>query len=175
MAKYFLFILSAILIFSCKEETNPIENQETIIKNYITNRIKNDSILELKQEGGVNYLYRPGDTTINASRGDSVFLFYVATLVSDTSFYFDTNILHIAQAMGLTITDSSKYDTLKVVVGNNNLIHGLRKGLELVHLHDTGEIIFNSDYGFGDGYIGIVPSNSALRYKITVPKIVKNK
>jgi hypothetical protein len=44
----------------------------------------------------------------------------------------------------------------------------------MVHFHDKGEIIFNSDMGFEDKGNGIIPSLSPLIFKVYIIQIKKN-
>ena len=162
----------AIALISCGGD-NPIEKQEERIELYITSKMSKNPNLKLSNEGAVRYLYEPGDTTQAVVVGDSVYFYYLGTLVSDTLMYFDTNVKEFAEALGLD-TSHKEFAPTGVVVGHNNLINGLSIGLKMVHPGDVGEIIFNSDYGFGDKKNGLIPENSALIFKTEVVKIRKN-
>jgi FKBP-type peptidyl-prolyl cis-trans isomerase 2 len=129
--------------------------------------------MKLSQDGGVYYLYEPGDMTVKVEAGDSIYFYYAATLVYDTLRYFDTNDRALANALKLDMS-SAKFEPLKVVAGNNNLLPGLNIGLNMTHLNDNGEIIFNSDMGFGEQGIGIVPPLSPLIFKVFIVQIKKN-
>jgi FKBP-type peptidyl-prolyl cis-trans isomerase len=61
-----------------------------------------------------------------------------------------------------------------VIAGNNNLLSGLSAGLMMAHLGDNGEIIFNSDMGFGKKGNGVVPPLSPLIFKVIIIRIRKN-
>ncbi|MDR3246500.1 MAG: FKBP-type peptidyl-prolyl cis-trans isomerase [Prevotellaceae bacterium] len=167
-----LILFGLSLFFSCERE-NPVEKQEERIESYIKTKMNKNPALKLSQESNVRYLYEPGDTTISVSTGDSVYFYYAGSLVTDTLRYFDTNIRELAEAMGLT-TDSKNFNPLGVIVENNNLLTGLSIGLKMVHLGDNGEIIFNSDMGFGAKTNGIVPSYSPLVFKIFINRIIRN-
>jgi FKBP-type peptidyl-prolyl cis-trans isomerase len=129
--------------------------------------------MKLSQNGSVYYLYNPGDMDVTVAAGDSIYFYYAGTLVNDTSRYFDTNDRALANALKLDMT-SEKFEPVKVVAGNNNLLPGLNIGLNMTHLNDNGEIIFNSDLGFGDRGIGIVPPLSPLIFKVYIERIKKN-
>jgi FKBP-type peptidyl-prolyl cis-trans isomerase len=166
-----LFALTCCLS-SCEKE-NPVEKQEERIEALIKTKMNRNPGLKLARSNNVYYLYTPGDTEINVSKGDSVFFYYAGTLVTDTLRYFDTNDRALAKALKLS-TEYKNFDPIGVVVGNNNLLPGLDLGLEMVHLGDDGEIIFNSDLGLGEIGNGIVPPLSALVYKVFIVKIKKN-
>jgi FKBP-type peptidyl-prolyl cis-trans isomerase len=168
-----LFGLTMILnlFISCERE-NPIEKQEERIESYVKTKMTKNPALKLLQDNSVRYLYQPGDITTSVSVGDSVYFYYAGTLVNDTLRYFDTNIRELAEAMGLTI-DNKNFSPLGVIVGNNNLLTGLSIGLQMVHPGDSGEIIFNSDMGFGEKANGIIPANSPLIFKIFITGIRK--
>ncbi|MDR1898036.1 MAG: FKBP-type peptidyl-prolyl cis-trans isomerase [Prevotellaceae bacterium] len=172
MKKSLVFCICVLYLwYSCSKE-NPVEKQETRIESYIKTKMGKNPGLKLSQTGAVFYLYSPGDTTVKASVGDSVYFYYAGALVNDTLKYFDTNIRELAEAMGLD-EGLKTFDAVGVIVGRNNLLTGLSTGLQMVHRDDSGEIIFNSDLGFGDKPNGIVPPNSALIFKIFISKIVK--
>ena len=48
------------------------------------------------------------------------------------------------------------------------LLEGLRKGLEGVRAGEECEIMFSGKYGYGNKTFGIIPATSALLYKIWV-------
>jgi FKBP-type peptidyl-prolyl cis-trans isomerase len=171
---YKILILFGLSLFLSCERENPVEKQEGIIESFIKTKMSKNPALKLSQESNVRYLYTPvGDITTGISTGDSVYFYYAGSLVTDTLRYFDTNIRELAEAMGLT-TDNKNFDPLGVIVGNNNLLTGLNIGLKMVHLGDSGEIIFNSDMGFGAKTNGIIPSYSPLIFKIFVIGIKRN-
>jgi FKBP-type peptidyl-prolyl cis-trans isomerase len=159
-------------LWSCEKE-NPIEKQEEKIETYIKAKMSRNPALKFSQNNSVYYLYEPGDTTISVSAGDSIYFYYAGTLVSDTSKYFDTNEQERANALKLDMPPE-KFEPVKVIAANNNLLPGLSAGLNMTHLNDRGEIIFNSDMGFGEKGNGIVPPLSPLIFKVRVIEIKKN-
>jgi FKBP-type peptidyl-prolyl cis-trans isomerase len=173
---YRLLPLFALLVVfglsSCNKE-NPIEKQEEKIETYIKAKRSKNPNMKLSNDGDVYYLYEPGDTTISVSAGDSVYFYYAGTLVTDTMKYFDTNDKALADALKLN-TESRTFGPLGVIVGNNNLLTGLSIGLNMTHLGDRGEIIFNSDKGFGDKANGIIPPLSPLIFKVVITRIRRN-
>ncbi|MDR2383326.1 MAG: FKBP-type peptidyl-prolyl cis-trans isomerase [Prevotellaceae bacterium] len=169
---FVLFMLFALpWMWSCEKE-NPIEKQEERIETYIKTKMSRNPALKLSQNGDVYYLYTPGDTTVTVSTGDSVYFYYAGTLVNDTLKYFDTNDEALANALKLDFAPE-KFEPLKVVAGNNNLLPGLNIGLNMSHLNDNGEIIFNSDLGFGEKGVGVVPPFSPLIFKVFIIQIKK--
>jgi FKBP-type peptidyl-prolyl cis-trans isomerase len=170
---YALFLLLAAWALTSCEKENPVEKQEEKIEAYIRTKRSKDREMKLSQEGDVYYLYTPGDTTTAVSPGDSIYFYYLATLVNDTLRYFDTNHRETAEALRLN-TDAKSFEPLGVIAGNSNLLPGLNTGLKMVHPGDSGEIIFNSDLGFGDKANGIVPPFSALIFKVFILNIKKN-
>jgi FKBP-type peptidyl-prolyl cis-trans isomerase len=159
-------------IWSCEKE-NPVEKQEERIETYIKTKMSKDPTLKLSQNGSVYYLYSPGDTTVRVSAGDSVYFYYTGTLLTDTLKYFDTNDRTLENALKIDMAPE-KFEPLKVVADNNNLLPGLNIGLNMTHLNDNGEIIFNSDMGFGEKGIGVVPPFSPLIFKVFIIQIKKN-
>jgi FKBP-type peptidyl-prolyl cis-trans isomerase len=168
-----LFIILVAAGFSSCEKENPIEKQEERIEAYIRTKMSRNPALKLSKSGDVYYLYVPGDTTVRVAVGDSVYLYYTGTFVTDTMRYFDTN--DRAKADAKLNTDDRKFEPLGVVVGDGNLLEGLGTGLNMVHPNDRGEIIFNSDLGFGKKGNGIIPSLSALIFKVHIIRIKKLK
>jgi FKBP-type peptidyl-prolyl cis-trans isomerase len=170
---FVIFTLFALpLTWSCERE-DPVEKQEEKIGTYISTKMNKNPALKLSQSGSVYYLYTPGDTTVTVSTGDSIYFYYAGTLVNDTLRYFDTNYEPLANALNLDMP-LEKFEPLKVIAGDNNLLPGLSAGLNMVHLNDNGEIIFNSDMGFGKKGNGIVPPLSPLIFKVFIIQIKKN-
>jgi FKBP-type peptidyl-prolyl cis-trans isomerase len=171
-----LFILpvlfAALWMLSCERE-NPVEKQEERIETYIKTKMSRNPGMKLSQGDHVYYLYTPGDTAISVSPGDSVYFYYAGTLVTDTLRYFDTNDKALAEALRLS-TESRTFAPVGVIAGNNNLLPGLSAGLMMAHLGDNGEIIFNSDMGFGKKGNGVVPPLSPLIFKVIIIRIRKN-
>ncbi|MDR2424085.1 MAG: FKBP-type peptidyl-prolyl cis-trans isomerase [Prevotellaceae bacterium] len=172
MRTVFGLIVTALLCVSCSKE-NPIESQETKIEAYIKSRMNSDKDLKLSKSGAVCYLSKSGDTTVNLANGDSVYFYYRAALLTDTARYFDTNERARAEGLGMNLEGRS-FDPAGVIVGRNNLLEGLGRGLQMAHPNDLGEIVFNSDYGFGGKPNGIVPANAPLIYKIRIVRVTKN-
>jgi FKBP-type peptidyl-prolyl cis-trans isomerase len=168
-----LFALFAVFGLSSCEKENPIEKQEERIEAYIKAKRSKNPNMKLSNEGDVYYLYEPGDTTISVLASDSIYFYYAGTLVTDTMRYFDTNDKALAIALKLN-TDSKTFGPLGVIVGNNNLLPGLNIGLRMTHIGDRGEIIFNSDKGFGDKANGIIPPLSPLIFKVVITRIRRN-
>ena len=171
-----LFGVLIMILFSfcvsCSKE-NPIESQETKIESYIKARINSDKALKLSKSEAVCYLYKSGDTTVNLANGDSVYFYYRAALLTDTARYFDTNERSRVAGLGMNIAERN-FDPVGTIVGKNNQLEGLSRGLQMAHPDDWGEIIFNSDYGFGNKPNGIVPAYSPLIYKIRIVRVKKN-
>jgi FKBP-type peptidyl-prolyl cis-trans isomerase len=130
-----------------------------------------NSALRLSKNSGVYYLYSPGDTTVKVSTGDSVYFYYGGTFVSDTLTYFDTNDRTLVNAR--LNTENQTFAPLGVIADNNNLLSGLSIGLNMAHLYDRGEIIFNSDLGFKNKGNGIIPPFSPLIFKVNIIRIKK--
>jgi FKBP-type peptidyl-prolyl cis-trans isomerase len=159
------------VISSCEKE-NPVEKQEERIETYIKTKISRNPGLKLSKDNSVYYLYSPGDTTVKVSAGDSVYFYYAGTLVTDTLRYFDTNDRNRTDAK--LNTETKSFEPLGVIAGNNSLLKGLSIGLNMAHMDDRGEIIFNSDMGFGDKGNGIIPPLSPLVFKVHIIRIKKN-
>jgi hypothetical protein len=168
-----ILALALCALYACGEE-DPVETQEKTIATYIERKLSRNPSLRLVADGSVKYLYLPGDTTTTVASGDSVYFYYAGVLVADTNYCFATNVRSIAEALGLTVDATDNFDVLGVRAGQDNLLEGLRRGLLLTHPYDDGEIIFNSDLGFGDRSNGLIPGNTALIYKIYVAKVVKH-
>jgi FKBP-type peptidyl-prolyl cis-trans isomerase len=171
---FLLLVLFAALWTSSCEKENPIEKQEERIEAYVKAKMSRNPGLKLLHDNNVRYLYSPGDTAIDVSAGDSVYFYYAGTLVTDTLKYFDTNDKALAEALRLN-TESRIFAPVGVIVGNNNLLPGLSIGLTMACLGDNiGEIIFNSDMGYGEKGNGIVPPLSPLIFKVVIVRIRKN-
>ncbi|MDR0559302.1 MAG: FKBP-type peptidyl-prolyl cis-trans isomerase [Prevotellaceae bacterium] len=169
--KYFA-ILTVFLLFYCCGKENPVAEQEKKIESYIKTKMSKNSNLKLSQNGDVFYLYESDGVSESVSAGDSVYFYYAAVLLLDTLKYFDTNIREIFDILGLDVSNRN-FEPQGTVVGSGKYLKGLDIGLKMVHDGDAGEIIFNSDYGFGGKANGIVPSHSALIYKVFITGVRK--
>jgi FKBP-type peptidyl-prolyl cis-trans isomerase len=162
-----LLVSFAALWLSACEKEDPVEKQEEKIETYIRTKMNRNPNLKLARDNSVYYLYSPGDTMTRVSTGDSIYFYYAGTLLNDTLRYFDTNYRALAEALRLN-TEYRNFDPLGVIVGSNSLLPGLAAGLKMVHLGDDGEILFNSDLGFGEKGNGIVPPLSPLIFKVFI-------
>jgi hypothetical protein len=168
----FQLICCLVFVLSCKSlDDEKIAQQEKNIESYIVSRMNADTSLRRSQFDGVNYLYRAGDTTVTRNIGDSIVFNYYGRIFSTgrDTVIFDTNIAYYALRMGVDTVGRS-FAPVEAIAGNNTLLDGLSKGLMMTHPKDTGEIIFNSNFGFGSKPNGRIPSFSPLVYTVYVIK-----
>ena len=159
-------------VLSCKSlDDEKIAQQEKNIESYIVSRMNADALLQRMQLDGVNYLYRAGNSTVTRNAGDSIVFNYYGRIFSTgrDTVIFDANIAYYALRMGVD-TAGRSFAPVTAIAGNNSLLEGLSKGLMMTHPKDTGEIIFNSNLGFGSKPNGSIPSHSPLVYTVYIIK-----
>ncbi len=84
--------------------------------------------------------------------------------------FFATNHYATASFSGQTLSES-ELEPVTYSLKDNNLIEGLRYGLEGVKAGEVCDVVFSGELGLGNRVIGTVPANSALLYRIWVESI----
>jgi FKBP-type peptidyl-prolyl cis-trans isomerase len=158
MFRNFGFILIAVLTLfamtSCEgDKLLVLTNQEEQIDSYISKQFPNNEVLRL--DGANRVIITPGSGP-QAAIGDSIKFIYEAYLFSGSP-------------VGIFWGDSAN-----VVLGSRDLVEGLNRGMEGMHLGEQSIILFSAKYGFYDRNTGIVPSMSALMYNVLLTGIKKN-
>lgn len=161
--RYFLPILFAAFILSgCEssiDDDRRISDEskiESFLKNYK---------LDYTKQNGVYYATRVKGFGNRIAPNDSIAFWYIGyTLSRDV---FDTNILELAEELNLD-TSVREFAPIKTIAGSSNFIEGLNRSLMLCRENEWGTVLFPSELGFGENFVGAVPSWSPLAYDIFI-------
>lgn len=148
--------LSVSLFSSCQSENAlAVVNQEEKIENYISSTYKDNEVV--RNAGSNRVVISAGDSSAFVAKGDSVSMSLTGCVFNGTpgtEFY-------------------SADVTLKV--DEKDMVEGLCNGLVGATPFEESVILFSAKYGYYDSSVGLVPSMSALMFKVTVLDIIKNK
>lgn len=171
-----LMLLSAgILSVSCVKEKLEADynKQEDSISKYIESTLSKNAEYTAVNNGGANRLTLvQGEGEELGSDGSLTFYYagYTFNGSVSPSNMFATNREESANDANWKLTDA-EYDALTINLKDDELIPGLKMGLEGVKAGEECEIIFSGKYGFGNKAFGMIPAKSALLYKIWVVSI----
>ena len=84
---------------------------------------------------------------------------------------FATNSEEVAETSKWQISGENQFEILTLNIGNDDLVDGLRYGLEGVRAGQECYILFSGEYGFGKKPLGTIPANAALAYHVWVESI----
>lgn len=162
---FFHFILLVTVLFFSSCDKSLIEEkqfaQEQAIKSYLTT-----NGFEFTELDGVYHTVDPLAFGYEIIEGDEVSFWYTAKTLSGLV-AFDTNIKSVAIQNNLDTTIRSFLPVI-TIAGQGNLIEGLKRGLLLSRGKEKTQILFPSNYGFGDDNIGSVLAWSPLLYEIEI-------
>ena len=119
-------------------------------------------------------LTREGLLADTLHTGGTVSFYYAGyTLTSasvSSSNLFATNHKKTADAAGWQLSDTTAFH-IRTLTLDDQLLEGLRRGLEGVRNQDECYILFSGKYGYGSKAQGTIPARSALVYHIWVNSI----
>lgn len=162
---YFLLLLSFwAFINSCDNslETDKRFAEEKSIENYISSKnwiyTKSDGVYCSPQSQSYGY---------EANYGDTILFWYKGYTITSPILVFDTNIKSAAIEAKLD-TMVRKFEPLRAVIGSTPLLDGLKYGLLLCRENQKATILFPSNLGYGDSYVGPVMPWSPLAFDVEV-------
>lgn len=167
-----IFVMAAMTLSSCVKEKLEVtyNGQESKISTYIENELKKSNEYTVEYLSGSNRLTRKqGEGEALGKNGTVTFYYAGYTFngnVVSTAMFASNHEATVANA-GWELTEID-LQPLTVNLKENDLVEGLRNGLEGVKGGQECEIVFSGKYGFGNSTFGIIPANSALLYKIWV-------
>lgn len=171
-------ILAATMIISlvsCKKEAlqTTYNNQETKIDTYITSLTTKDPDLRVVHNNGSHrVVLTEGDGEDLGAKG-RVALYYAGYTFANgisNSNLFTTNHEDTATAAKWTTTGGD-FGLKTIDLGRDDLLDGLRNGLEGVKAGEVCYIIFSGKYAYGNHAMGTIPANSALAFQVWVESI----
>lgn len=163
--KYLLPLLGFLpIITSCD---NSLENdkryeEEKSIESYINSKkwtyTKENDVYHVAQSQSYGY---------EVNYGDTILFWYKGYTVKSPVLVFDTNIKSAAIEAKLD-TVVRKFEPVRAVVGSTPLLKGLNYGLLLCRENQKATILFPSNLGFGDSYVGPVMPWSPLAFDVEI-------
>ena len=177
-----LLALAAGLLPACNKEAVQLayDKQETNIASFVEAQRKTDKTARVTYKDGVvrvtmhDTLTREGLLADTLHTGGTVSFYYAGyTLTSasvSSSNLFATNHKKTADAAGWQLSDTTAFH-IRTLTLDDQLLEGLRRGLEGVRNQDECYILFSGKYGYGSKAQGTIPARSALVYHIWVNSI----
>lgn len=165
-----------ILSVSCTKEQRKsmLTKQESNIESFTKSILsKVDTAYVVQHKGVTRVVVVPG-------QGDSletglVSFYYAGYVLSSASLsasnLFATNSEDVAASSKWELSGENQFDILTLNIDNEDIVEGLRYGLEGVRAGQECYILFSGKYGFGKKPLGTIPANAALAYHVWVESI----
>lgn len=165
-----------ILSVSCTKEQRKsmLTKQESNIESFTKSILsKVDTAYVVQHRGVTRVVVVPG-------QGDSletglVSFYYAGYVLSSASLsasnLFATNSEDVAASSKWELSGENQFDILTLNIDNEDIVEGLRYGLEGVRPGQECYILFSGKYGFGKKPLGTIPANAALAYHVWVESI----
>jgi FKBP-type peptidyl-prolyl cis-trans isomerases 1 len=160
--KIWLYLCTFAVLVSCTPENGDvITSQNTTLQSYLSsNNFTYENIgstYHVKKTKGYGYKPTIGDTVV----------FNYTEYLYNGSTPFMSNVLDTILQNNIDTTFFKPISTT-VILGQTNLIGGLRNGLMMLQQGEIGDIYFTSDLGYGTKEVGPVPANSILRFRVQI-------
>ncbi len=158
-----LFI-TLIALNSCDNslETDKRVAEEKSIESYLSTKkwqyTKADGVYHVAQNTSYGYEVNIGDTII---------FWYKGYTIGSSTIVFDTNIKSVAAEAKMD-TIVRKFEPIFAVMGKTDLLKGLYYGLRLCREGQKATILFPSNLGYKDNYMGSVPAWSPLAFDVEI-------
>ena len=143
-------------------------------------QLKADKTAKVTYKDGVvrvvlhDTLQREGLLADTLQTGGTVSFYYAGYVLKNASVsnanLFTTNHKKTADAAGWRLTDTTAFH-IRTLTLDDQLLEGLRRGLEGVRNQDECYILFSGKYAYGSKAQGTIPARSALVYHIWVNSI----
>lgn len=170
MKKIGIFIFMSFLLFACAEQDRDVTiiNQEASIDKYLESLSNNFEVIS--ESGSNRVIIEEGNGEV-AAVGDSVYFYYAGYIFnSGKGNLFATNNKSVADKAEFTLINGVEGK----VVGGDDLIKGLSKGLIGVKQGEQCNVIFSAKYGYDNESVYNVPKLSPLFFDIWIERVVKN-
>lgn len=169
--------IMVLLTLSCTKEQRKsmITKQETNIESFAKNILsKVDTAYVVQHRGVTRVVVVPGHGD-SLETGGLVSFYYAGYVLNSSSVsessLFATNSEEVAETSKWQISGENQFEILTLNIGNDDLVDGLRYGLEGVRAGQECYILFSGEYGFGKKPLGTIPANAALAYHVWVESI----
>jgi len=164
LTHFFLFSSFLTVVASCNNslETDKRYAEEKSIESYISSKkwsyTKSNGVYCSPQSQSYGY---------EVNYGDTILFWYKGYTITSPILVFDSNIKSVAIEAKLD-TMVRKFEPLKAVIGSTPLLDGLKYGLLLCRENQKATILFPSNLGFGDSYVGPVMPWSPLAFDVEI-------
>ena len=169
--------LAVLAAVSCTKESREMmySGQEDKIQSFVDEQIKSNPDMKVVHNGGsVRLVLSEGEGTELTARG-KVEILYAGYDFSggsiNSSKLFATNNYDFAMSSSWELSDEEAYEPLTLDLTDDNIIEGLRAGLNGVREREECYILFSGKYAFGKDKNGTIPANSPLAFRIWVTGI----
>ncbi|MGM9743131.1 MAG: FKBP-type peptidyl-prolyl cis-trans isomerase [Candidatus Cryptobacteroides sp.] len=177
-------LISAILLAfvilwtaSCSKEErkSQMSRQESNIETFINGMLaKVDTAYVVRNRGVDRLVIVPGEGDSLDVSGTVSFR-YAGYVMNSSSLnnanIFATNSPDVAESVGWEVSDTTAFDIKTLNIGDDDLVEGLKRGLEGTKGGQECYILFSGKYGFGKKTLGTIPANAALAYHVWVESI----
>lgn len=172
---FFCILLAAALgLSSCGKSSleNTYNNQETKIETFLNNQQAKGDSLRVVHNGSHRIVLKEGEGDELRKDGNIAF-YYAAYEFSggiSNSKLFATNNMEIAESLKWPLSEEMAKPVI-INLKDDELLKGLKLGLEGCRAGEHCYILFSGKYAFGKKAFGTIPANSALAYEIWVESI----
>lgn len=84
---------------------------------------------------------------------------------------FVTNSKDVASSASWNLSEGASFEPVEIDMTDDEILDGLRQGLEGVREGEECYILFTGKYAFGKSKVGVVPANSPLAFHVWVESI----
>lgn len=175
-----LVSIMLLLTLSCTKEQRKsmLTRQESNIESFTRSILsKVDTAYVVQHRGVTRVVVVPGQGD-SLETGGLVSFYYAGYVLSSASLssanLFATNSEDVADASGWHLSGENQYEIMTLNIGNDEIVEGLRYGLEGVRAGQECYILFSGKYGFGKKPLGTIPANAALAYHVWVESIAND-
>lgn len=162
---YFWFLPGLIqLLISCDKslETDKRYQEEKSIEGFMDTKK-----WSYTKENGVYCVAQSKSHGYEVNYGDTILFWYKGYTVNSPSLIFDTNIKSVAINAKLD-TLVRKFEPIEAIIGKTPLLKGLNYGLLLCRENQSATILFPSNLGYGDNFIGPISPWSPLAFDVEI-------
>ena len=169
-------IAAAALSAACtkSEINNTYTSQSEKIEKYVSTLLDSNPDMRVVYNESVLRLVTAEGSGTELEQGGTASILYAGYNFNTTSMskstLFATNDSDVAASNGWTLTDESIFDAVDVCLSDDDIVKGLRMGLEGAREGEECLILFSGKYGFGK-QVGTIPANAALAYSVKIQKV----
>lgn len=160
---------------SKSDRENTYNAQEVKIDSYVTKYMESNPETRVVYNGSVVRIVLSEGEGEELEKGGSASILYAAYNFNNSTMnattLVATNNSDIAASSKWTISDESVFAPKEVSLKSDDMVEGLKLGLQGVKKGEECLILFSGKYGFG-GQVGTIPANAALAYRVQVQDVM---